>query len=271
MTAEIDEQHERDDHQRRVQRRSGQGRAARCRRSRRGRTARPAASSRSSRPARCRRRRGWPRRSRTTDAEQQADRQVGRRRMERMAQPAPVEQVLDRPDRPEEGRDPAVVEFAERSRPAVVERHEASQQSSHGVSPPFETVRRAEVGGCRAGASPQTVHIGGKLGDKVDGSGGKFVDKAVVAAWRWRLHFVLPEGAGANRQNRTGERSSGRSREPGSRVARPANEVLGRHPETPDLFGAEGRSTGRSSHQFLRALSCARACARLPAGRPALR
>jgi len=51
----------------------------------------------------------------------------------------------------------------------------------------------------------------------------QFVDKAVVAVWGWRIHFVLPEGAGANRQNRTGERSSGRSREPGSRAARPAS------------------------------------------------
>jgi hypothetical protein len=30
------------------------------------------------------------------------------------------------------------------------------------------------------GASPQTVHIGGKVGDKVGRSGRTFVDKAVV-------------------------------------------------------------------------------------------
>jgi len=54
-------------------------------------------------------------------------------------------------------------------------------------------------------ASPQTVHIGGKPGDNVGASRTKFVDKAVVAVWGRRLHFVLPEGAGANRQNRTEE------------------------------------------------------------------
>ena len=32
-----------------------------------------------------------------------------------------------------------------------------------------------------------------------------FVDKAVVADGRRRLHFVSPEGAGENRRNRTGE------------------------------------------------------------------
>jgi hypothetical protein len=54
-------------------------------------------------------------------------------------------------------------------------------------------------------ASPQPVHNGGNLGDNAALFGRKFVDKAVVAPGAWRLHFVLPEGAGANRQNRTGE------------------------------------------------------------------
>jgi hypothetical protein len=54
-------------------------------------------------------------------------------------------------------------------------------------------------------ASPQPIHIGGKPGDNVAAPKAKFVDKTVVAVWKRRIHFVLPEGAGANRQNRTEE------------------------------------------------------------------
>src|SRR6185295_8792174 len=62
---------------------------------------------------------------------ERADRDVREHRMQRMAEPRPVEEVLDRPDRPEEGREPAVIEVAERLRPAVVHGNEPGQEMGH--------------------------------------------------------------------------------------------------------------------------------------------
>jgi hypothetical protein len=45
---------------------------------------------------------------------QRTDRNVGDHHVDRMAKPGPVEEVLDRPDRPQEGPDPAAVEVTER-------------------------------------------------------------------------------------------------------------------------------------------------------------
>ena len=43
------------------------------------------------------------------------------------------------------------------------------------------------------------------FGDNISPRHRNFVDKAVVADGRRRLHFVSPEGEGENRRNRTGE------------------------------------------------------------------
>ena len=178
--------------------------------------------------------------------EQQADRDVGRRGMERMPEPPPVEQVLDRPERPEQGAQPAMVEVPERLGPAVLEGHETSEQIEPWREPPWWTLRRSAAR-MAVPCYPQPVHIGGNLGDNFEAPRRKFVDKAVVAPGARRRTFRLARRGRCEPPDRTGERSSGRSREPGSRAARPASEVPGGDPETADLFGADGtRRTGRS-------------------------
>ena len=66
---------------------------------------------------------------------QRADRDVGQGRVNRVAQPRPVEEVLHRPHRPEQRRQPAVVEVAERPSPARLgvdePRHEATDHRGH--------------------------------------------------------------------------------------------------------------------------------------------
>jgi hypothetical protein len=84
-----------------------------------------------------------------------------------MTQPTPVQEVLDGSDRTEQGRQPPMVEVAERSRPAVVDGDEPSEQMGHERHLPDEY--------------PQLVHNTGKFGDKVVAVSSKFVDKAVVA------------------------------------------------------------------------------------------
>ena len=185
--------------------------------------------------------------------------------MERVAEPAAVEQVLDRPDRAEQGRQPAVVEVAERSRPAVVDRHEPRQQSGH-ASPPERVYARSGAGCHPTATSPQTVHIGRKLGDKVDAVPAKFVDKAVVA-WPRRYISSCPKG-----QVRTARPARGAilGTVPGTRFEGRKASERGTWAERRDsgLVRSRGEPTGRSSHQFLRALSCVdgvRAVAALPA------
>jgi hypothetical protein len=97
-----------------------------------------------------------------------------------------------------------MVEVAERSRPAVVDGDEPSEQMGHERHLPDEY--------------PQLVHNTGKFGDKVVAVSSKFVDKAVVAPWPPDVHFVLPEGAGTNRQ--TGQGSDPRGG-PGNQVREP--------------------------------------------------
>jgi hypothetical protein len=46
----------------------------------------------------------------------------------------------------------------------------------------------------RAVASPQAVHIGGKLGDKVAAVSADFVEKAVVARYRYIYISSCPKG-----------------------------------------------------------------------------
>ena len=117
------------------------------------------------------------------DREQQGpDRKIRCGRVERVAEPGPVEEVLHRPDRSEEGAQPAVVEVAEWSSPAILGSHETGEQTTHAVPP--------------ARVYPQTVHIAWKFGDNFRRVHGKFVDKPVVAPWVPPVHFVLPEGAG---------------------------------------------------------------------------
>ena len=69
------------------------------------------------------------------DGEQErADREVGHRPMDGMAEPGAVEEVLDRPDRSEEGAQPAMVEVTERPRPAILRSDQSSEQTSHGTT-----------------------------------------------------------------------------------------------------------------------------------------
>jgi hypothetical protein len=85
---------------------------------------------------------------------------------------------------------------------------------------------------------PHPVHIRWKVGDKLAPFRAKFVDKTVVGSWAWPVHFVLPEGAGANRQTVTG---SDLRDGPGNRVRWPQGHrmrIPGRSAVTPDLFGA---------------------------------
>src|SRR5260221_2768874 len=121
--------------------------------------------------------------------------------MQRMAQPDAVEEVLDRPDRTEQGTQPAVIEVTEWSRPAVLGGHQSGKPSSH-LAPPNRVY-------------PQVVHNGGNLGDKFGPWRAKFVDRRLVGIRPWAVHFVLPEGAGVNRQ--TGSRSDPRDG-PGNQV-----------------------------------------------------
>src|SRR5260221_1913748 len=109
--------------------------------------------------------------------------------MQRMAQPDAVEEVLDRPDRTEQGTQPAVIEVTEWSRPAVLGGHHSGKPSSH-LAPPNRVY-------------PQVVHSGGNLGDKYGPWRAKFVDKRLVAIRPWAVHFVLPERAGVDRQTRS--------------------------------------------------------------------
>ena len=67
--------------------------------------------------------------------------------MQRVAEPRAVEEVLDRPDRPEQGAHPAVVELAERFRPAVVECDEPGQQVRHVLLRPCPTDRTPREAG----------------------------------------------------------------------------------------------------------------------------
>ena len=73
---------------------------------------------------------------------------------------------------------------------------------------------------CRNG-HPHVVHIGVKVGDKRGAFRRNFVDKAVVADVAPPVHFVLPEGAGANRQ--TGPGSDPRTG-PGDQVRGPQGQ-----------------------------------------------
>ena len=65
------------------------------------------------------------------DREQQrTDRDVGDRGVERVAEPTPVEQVLDRSKRAEQGCQPAMVEVAEGSRPDGLGVDDAEEQAT---------------------------------------------------------------------------------------------------------------------------------------------
>ena len=130
--------------------------------------------------------------------------------MQRVAEPAAVEQIADRPDGPEQGAQPAMVEVAERTRPAAC--IATSRARSRAMNPPPSgdcTLRRRRPSEPRG--SPHAVHSAGRFGDKVRPSPARFVDKAVVPGRRRRLHFSCPKGQ-VEPPDQTGERSSGGSR-----------------------------------------------------------
>ncbi len=115
------------------------------------------------------------------DQQERADRDVRGCRVKRVPEPDPVEEVLEWPDRSEEGAQPAVVEIAERRCPSVLRGDEACDQTTHS-NLPDECIHRAST-------------VGAKFGDNFLALGCKFVDKPVVATRAPTVHFVLPEGA----------------------------------------------------------------------------
>ncbi len=126
---------------------------------------------------------GWPIRSRTTVPRSSPIGRSVEAAWSGWPSQRPLKQVLDGSDRAEDRGDPATVEFAEGSRPAVVQRHEASQQSSHGSHLPTKTVRRARwvwMPGRPLLHRPSTVV--GNSGISVEALSRAFVDKAVVAS-----------------------------------------------------------------------------------------
>ena len=204
-------------------------------------------------------------------AEEQADRDVRGAPWSGWPSHATVEEILDRPDRPEQGGGPAMVEVAEGAAPS--RRSCATRRASRcgHESPPwscYAAVRgrfAARVTARSTGAAyPRAVHSGGKVGDKVDAPIGRFVDKPVVAARGPADTFRLARRGRCEPPDRTGERSSERSREPGSTAARLAGEEPGGDRGLRTCSELADPSNGRSSHQFLRALSCAPHGARSP-------
>jgi hypothetical protein len=105
-------------------------------------------------------------------------------------------------------------------------------------------------GCCRSG-HPHPIHIRLKLGDKPTVFPAKFVDKAVVGSGARPVHFVLPEGAGANRQTVTG---SDLRDGPGNRVRWSQGHrmrIPGRSAVTLDLFrAAANRLAGPPTSSF---------------------
>src|SRR2546427_2826950 len=70
-------------------------------------------------------------------------RQIGQGRVDRVTEPGPVEEVLHRPDRPEEGGQPAVIEVAERRRPASLRVADWGDPSTdHSCTPPLAEFTR---------------------------------------------------------------------------------------------------------------------------------
>ena len=153
MTSEIDEHDQGDDHQRRVERRARSGGPIRI-----------DVVGGARHRGREHEQDGREERDVGADAlaeqiehdghEERADRDVRDGRVHGMAEPRPVQQILDRPDRPEEAPEPAMVEIAE----AVSPRR---------PGPP----RCAPANRAIAGTSLQSecihrrIHIGGKFGD----------------------------------------------------------------------------------------------------------
>ena len=163
------------------------------------------------------------------------------------------------------GRDPAVVELAEGSCPAVVEGHETSQQSSHGPPslgcPPYAVTGRVDAGG-----SPQTVHTVGNSGIRSRPSPISWI-RPLWPPYRGIYISSCPKGQVRTARTALGERSSGGHREPGSRVARPADEVLGRRTGDSGLVRSRREADRLVLLQFLRALSCLGLSAAAPARR----
>ena len=104
----------------------------------------------------------------------------------------------------EQGAQPAVVEVAERPGPAVLGGDEPGEQTGHLPHLPGECIHRL-------------VHIAAKFGDNSRAGSAKFVDKPVVVHRAPARTFRLARRGRCEPPDRFEERSSGRSREPGSR------------------------------------------------------
>ncbi len=147
---------------------------------------------------------GWPSRSRTTVARSVPIGMSVTARMQRMAEPRAVEEVLDRPDRPEQGAQPAVVEVTERSGPAVLGRDDPGEQIEPCGTSRGECIHRPSTSASSSGITF------GRFADK-------FVDKPVVVTGVPARTFRLARRGRLNRQ--TGSRSDPRDG-PGNQVRR---------------------------------------------------
>ena len=203
-----------------------------------------------------------------------SDRDIRDGRMERMPEPCAVEQILDRSDRLEQRAEPAVIEVAEGLRPAILPRDEPGKERPHDVASGGYLWVSATDGPSMATPSrdgcPQTVHIDGKVGDNLVAIRRAFVDKAIVAAYPRRLHFVLPEGAVRTARparrviDGTGPGARFEGRKASERGTREARRDSG-------LVRSRVESTGRSSHSSFGRfrVRCRSSCARsAPAKRP---
>jgi hypothetical protein len=131
-----------------------------------------------------------------------------------------------------------MVEVAERSRPARLGvDHPEEQPTEQNRHLPCPTLRH----GASGRFSPQAIHVVHNFGDNISQPHHKFVDKPVVAASYRRIQFVLPEGAGENRRNRAGERSSERPGSWSAVAARPQPAAPGGERRLRAIAAAERR------------------------------
>ncbi len=90
--------------------------------------------------------------------EQQPDRDVGDGRVERVAQPAPLRQITERPDGTKERPRPPLVEIPEWFRPSVVDGDQASQEPSQRPTS-HRNLRPAAWRGCCISVAAMAIHI----------------------------------------------------------------------------------------------------------------
>ena len=74
--------------------------------------------------------------------QERPDRDVGDRRMDGVPEPGAVQDVLDRPDRAEQGAQPAMVEVTEWTRPAVLRSDQPGEQTTQFATLPGKCIHR---------------------------------------------------------------------------------------------------------------------------------